>query len=134
MKTYSLLDPVYESERHLDAEQCYVQAMAATGLGHLIDLERQLHRCLKTTKRNAEQKRIVDRLLCYRAEQERNRAAGESLEAFYGLAEGETQKLLLDRTSETTAKLARAAEGVKDSGINAKIDLLGIELQQIEYL
>ncbi|MCA9212071.1 MAG: TolC family protein [Planctomycetales bacterium] len=127
-----LLNPVYETGRELDADECYVQAMAATGLGHLIDIERQLHRCLKTTKRNATQKRIVDRLLCYRAEQERNRAAGESLETFYGLAEVESQKQLLDRTSKATNKLAQAAEGVKDSGIDAKIDLLGIELQQLE--
>ena len=127
----NLLDPDYRSVKSLDPETCYVQAMASTGLGHLIDIERQLQRCL-TTKKNREKQLIVDRLLCFRAEQERNRAAGESLKAFYSLAEVESQKELLDRTSAATKRLAKAAEGVKDSGINAKIDSVGIELQELE--
>lgn len=127
-----LLDPDYETVLPLDAETCYVRAMGATGLGHLIDIERQLQRCLKTTKHNKVKKQIVDRLLCFRAEQERNRSAGESLEAFYNVAEVESQKELLHRTSLATQQLSNAAEGVKDSGINAKIDMLGLELHELE--
>ena len=127
-----LLDPDYETVFPLDSETCYVRAMGATGLGHLIDIERELQRCLKTTKHNKVKKQIVDRLLCFRAEQERNRAAGESLETFYNVAEVESQKELLQRTSLTTQQLSSAAAGVKDSGINAKIDMLGLELHELE--
>jgi hypothetical protein len=109
-----------------------MQAMSSAGLGHLIEIERSLQRCLKTTNRNAQAKCIVDRLLVYRAEQERNRVAGVSLETFFNLAEVEAQKELLNRTSIETDRLAKAAAGVKDSGINGQIDRLGIELQEIE--
>ena len=106
---------------------------ASTGLGALVDIERKLQRCLNASKHGKQQQQVIlDRLLCYRAEQERNRAAAASLEAFYNLAEVESQKELLDRTSNATERLAAAADRVKDSGANARIDMLGIKLQELE--
>ena len=122
--------------RRLTAVDCQCLAAENSPLGVLLMMENQFigRQAQQDRKSSKKATNIHRRVLNLRAIDERNRASGEALKAFYQLVEAEGQRDLLDRSIGELNNSIDNVKKIKDSGLELEVEQGDFERQRIDLV
>jgi hypothetical protein len=76
----------------------------------------------------------LSRLMAYRSVDERNKAAGIALELYYGIAEAEANRDILDRSIAEVDRAVANMDQLKRSGLKMPLDRTALQRQKLDWL